>query len=542
MSATGKCVFVLGMHRSGTSALTGLLCRFGAIPGKDLLPANASNPKGFFESRAVVELNNAILQAAGSSWDDMNALPAAWQSLPAMRSLRESISALFSSTDVAVGLRVIKDPRLSKTLPLWLDVLAELGVLPMVVMCVREPDAVAQSEKLMKGFPVLKSLLLYLDYGLQGELHSRRVHRAIVAYADLLADWQGVLRRVDAELGLGLPLDADALQARGANFISQELNRSQPDSTEFQRCGTLAEMANALYEALLIPKANEIDVLRQRFIAYQGDIQPWGVVLRHVQAIEECFAGLDLEKRFSYLRIQSQVGWADALATEFDSANSVVKKWMYGAGQQSVRLFFDRRCVAEKLRLTFVNRPAYVRVLSLALQRGEVVLDRWGYMHESLIGRSKSAFDLSDRTIGSNDAWLFLDGKGYLDVKLPSNQRLDLDPCCCLVLEIEVADTSTAVQPLLAKLGQLQTEASKLRKQLQAQDSMILKESRVAALANNLADVRGLLQNILEVRDQKLVSQQYKLDMMREELLRAEAQLDLLKDVMIGHMDADGRL
>jgi len=61
-------------------------------------------------------------------------------------------------------------------------------------------------------------------------------------------------------------------------------------------------------------------------------------------------------------------------------------------------------------------------------------------------------------------------------------------------------------------------------------------------LANNLADVRGLLQNILEVRDQKLVSQQYKLDMMREELLRAEAQLDLLKDVMIGHMGADGRL
>jgi uncharacterized protein involved in exopolysaccharide biosynthesis len=32
------------MHRSGTSALTGLLCRFGASAGTDLLPANESNP------------------------------------------------------------------------------------------------------------------------------------------------------------------------------------------------------------------------------------------------------------------------------------------------------------------------------------------------------------------------------------------------------------------------------------------------------------------------------------------------------------------
>ncbi len=48
-----KCIVVLGMHRSGTSAMTGLLSKLGASPGSDLLPANPSNPKGFFENKKL---------------------------------------------------------------------------------------------------------------------------------------------------------------------------------------------------------------------------------------------------------------------------------------------------------------------------------------------------------------------------------------------------------------------------------------------------------------------------------------------------------
>ena len=188
-----------------------------------------------------------------------------------------------------------------------------------------------------------------------------------MAYSDLLADWQEVLKRVDAELDLGLTLDAAELEARGADFISSELNRSQFDVSELQRCGTLADMANTLYETLLASKVNEIDVLRQRFIAYQGDIQPWGGVLQHVQAIEERFPNMDLSQRFGYARMQSKLAWADGLTAEFDAANVVSSKWVYGAARQSVRLSFHCQFVAEKFRLTLVNRPAYVRVYALVL-------------------------------------------------------------------------------------------------------------------------------------------------------------------------------
>jgi hypothetical protein len=374
---------------------------------------------------------------------------------------------------------------------------------------------------------------------LQAELHSRGLTRAVVAYSDLLTDWQGVLQRVDAVLDLRLPLGAAAFHAKGNDFISPEFNRSQLDADEFQSCGTLAEMASALYPVLLTPIADEVDVLRQRFMAYQRDIQPWGGVLKHVQAFEERFFNVDLGKRFSFSRLQSKLNWAGALADDFDSANSVVSKWVYGAGRQSVRLAFSHPCVAEKCRLTFVNRPTYIRVHSLVMQQEETVLGGWEHLHESLIGHSNSAFDLTDRASDSIDAWLFLDSKGYLDIKLPGNQRLALDQRCCLLLDIEISDISAALRPLLFKLGQLQKEVGKLRKQLNGQDTKPARVKPVVALAADLADLNGLLQRALEVRDQRIVSQQHMLDRMRNELLRAEAQLDLLKDVMIGQLDDD---
>jgi len=66
------------MHRSGTSALTGLLDQLGIDLGDRLLETQADNAKGFFENKFVVQTNDAILEALGSSWDDTFPLPRDW--------------------------------------------------------------------------------------------------------------------------------------------------------------------------------------------------------------------------------------------------------------------------------------------------------------------------------------------------------------------------------------------------------------------------------------------------------------------------------
>ncbi len=57
-----KIFIVLGMHRSATSLTAGLLFSYGMYAGneKDLLEANKSNPKGFFENKKIFLLNEII--------------------------------------------------------------------------------------------------------------------------------------------------------------------------------------------------------------------------------------------------------------------------------------------------------------------------------------------------------------------------------------------------------------------------------------------------------------------------------------------------
>jgi hypothetical protein len=65
-------VVVLGMHRSGTSMLTGLLgeMRLHVGPQDTLLsPANGINEKGFFERTQIVLQNSELLRAQNVSWN-----------------------------------------------------------------------------------------------------------------------------------------------------------------------------------------------------------------------------------------------------------------------------------------------------------------------------------------------------------------------------------------------------------------------------------------------------------------------------------------
>jgi hypothetical protein len=54
-------VFILGMHRSGTSALTGMLVQAGFTAPSDLMPATVANPKGYWESLGIMGINEAFL-------------------------------------------------------------------------------------------------------------------------------------------------------------------------------------------------------------------------------------------------------------------------------------------------------------------------------------------------------------------------------------------------------------------------------------------------------------------------------------------------
>ena len=77
--AGSTAVIVLGMHRSGTSALAGILHHLGVELGDRLMQASPDNPRGYWEHRDIVAVNHKLMAELGWSWDDIRPLPARWE-------------------------------------------------------------------------------------------------------------------------------------------------------------------------------------------------------------------------------------------------------------------------------------------------------------------------------------------------------------------------------------------------------------------------------------------------------------------------------
>ena len=89
-----RLLLVLGMHRSGTSALAGLLCQQGFQAPKNSDAGDAHNPTGYWEPQQIRAFHNSLLEGARSSWEDplLPVLP--WQPHNLMRALADLEQAL----------------------------------------------------------------------------------------------------------------------------------------------------------------------------------------------------------------------------------------------------------------------------------------------------------------------------------------------------------------------------------------------------------------------------------------------------------------
>src|SRR6516164_1273563 len=66
---------VLGMHRSGTSAVTQVLALAGAGLPENVMAGDEHNARGYFEPWRIAMLNDERLRAGGAAWDDVFAFP-----------------------------------------------------------------------------------------------------------------------------------------------------------------------------------------------------------------------------------------------------------------------------------------------------------------------------------------------------------------------------------------------------------------------------------------------------------------------------------
>src|ERR1700748_3144657 len=87
-------IFVLGMHRSGTSVLTRVISLAGAELPANLMTAREDNATGFWEPVKAVNLTDAFLASLRLAWDSLDDLPQGWSETPQSDAFVERAAAL----------------------------------------------------------------------------------------------------------------------------------------------------------------------------------------------------------------------------------------------------------------------------------------------------------------------------------------------------------------------------------------------------------------------------------------------------------------
>ncbi|WP_231107232.1 sulfotransferase family protein [Mycobacterium avium] len=239
-------LFVLGTQRSGTSAITRVLSLCGGTLPVGMLGADAGNPRGNWEPRKAIGINEEILFRHNSTWFDPT-LRLLEDGALAAKERRAGIVTIseYLKTMPAAPLVVIKDPRITILSDLWFEAAHLAGRDVAVLIALRHPQEVISSlAASWKISPELSSAL-WLKYNLLAERQTRHVPRVFVEYASILDDWRTEMKRIATALPIGTEVWDEAAVDE---FLTPELRRQRNCGPVPDRFGR--DWISASYEAL----------------------------------------------------------------------------------------------------------------------------------------------------------------------------------------------------------------------------------------------------------------------------------------------------
>lgn len=199
-----RLILVMGCHRSGTSAVAGLLPSLGVEMGNRLLGPAPDNPLGFFEDIDVLELNDRLLMKMGSSWRGSSPLNWSVTTKLWFKDEQNYATGLLYRKMKNCEIFGLKDPRFCRLAPFWNGVFSGLKLDVSIVHVVRHPAEVIASLKARDEMDEAEAENLWLAYENDFRYWSnpRTVH---VSYNSLLG--QPVVHAIRLRDMLGLTSD-----------------------------------------------------------------------------------------------------------------------------------------------------------------------------------------------------------------------------------------------------------------------------------------------------------------------------------------------
>lgn len=244
-------IFVLGMHRSGTSTFASGLTTLGIDWGTNLLERGEDNPKGFWEDKKLLEINRKILLAKCSDGDFAHSLVGQIDFSQITLGVIQEINKFIERKSEKSALWGCKDPRCCLTFPLWEKQLLSQNISPIVLMVIRNPLEVALSLNKRNAIPIRDGIMLWMSYNYAIIQNAGKYIKYIVSYDDILEDPYKVLCKIASILEINRDNNEKNLIKFSSEFISKELRHHKAEDDQFKKaCGGSLE-AYEFYQKLV---------------------------------------------------------------------------------------------------------------------------------------------------------------------------------------------------------------------------------------------------------------------------------------------------
>ena len=245
---SSRAVLVIGMHRSGTSALARGLQMLGVYLGNNFLDTRPDNPTGYWEDKNIYELNERLLAALGLKWEEVALIDDTRWHRPEVEVLLAEAVEYLRSQFVSHPLWGFKDPRTIRLLPFWQSVLRRLEVSESYLVVIRNPRSVAQSLLKRHGMDEITAHFLWLVYMIPYLSEIAAKPFIVVDYDLVMADPRQQIERIAR--GLKIPLDEGATAAIEqfvSDFLDPNLRHSFFKESDFDTNPRLRPLTREAY-------------------------------------------------------------------------------------------------------------------------------------------------------------------------------------------------------------------------------------------------------------------------------------------------------
>ena len=216
--AAKTCIIILGMHRSGTSALTRLCALAGAELPRTLIRSRSGNKTGHWESEAITAFHDEMLASMDQRWDDFRPV----EFTPAQRNqYRKQFSDLIERDFGDAAVIVLKEPRMARFAALTLSALDAMGYRVCIMHAVRRPLEVARSLKKRNKIPMVLGALYWLRHVVDIETALQDRPHTVLPYNMVMDDGAGSIRRFFSDNDL--PDLPDSFEQEATKFLDPSL-------------------------------------------------------------------------------------------------------------------------------------------------------------------------------------------------------------------------------------------------------------------------------------------------------------------------------